>query len=277
MKAEWQKSEQSLAHRLFSASPLPLLNYIVWCVRILEICSLYFFLTRDAVKKDEIVSFVITFLEKEEGWGHIPSDRYATTMVWTTLLLVASGNRQIAIELVKRSVVWLCDHVEKGFGLARYEADEYDETICLLGYPFNFIEVEKNTNSFLATVLTDLAALLAPQFYEDVINDFSACEITYYYWQFPDSKAVTVIDTNECLAYANVPHNDALKDFADFDYAAHIKDEPKAFGIVNKWGHGSLVLLSVLLKDRYFPTMWPKMIESWWSGEYLTHNADLGI
>lgn len=66
-----------------------------------------------------------------------------------------------ARDLVQKALVWLCDRVEKGFGLARYEADEFEETKVLVGSPFEFIEVAKNRSSYLATVIADLAAFWA--------------------------------------------------------------------------------------------------------------------
>ncbi len=53
-----------------------------------------------------------------------------------------SGRTDQASALIKRSTVWLCDRIEKGFGIARYDADENEETYTLLGYAFDFIKVE---------------------------------------------------------------------------------------------------------------------------------------
>ena len=238
-----------------------MLHYIVWCARVLEVSSLYFFLTRDKDTKEEIISFLLDFIEKEQGCGHIPGDRYSVSMVWTTLALIEAGRVDKATDLVKRSLIWLCDHLEKGFGLARYEADEYQETAVLLGYPFDSIKVERNRASYLATILCDLAAFIGDKdFYSDVVNDLEACEVVYSYWQFPDTQAIFTIDTAECLAYPNIPHRDSINRFEDYEYADHIKQEPNSFQIIQKVGFNSLILLSVLLKERYFPKMWKHII-----------------
>lgn len=261
LMSNWEKTEKSLVHLCLKDSSLPMLQYIVWCARILELNSLYFFLNKDENKKREITNFLIEFIEKEEGCGHIPSDRYAVTMVWILLALIKSGDKDKAIDLLRKCVVWLCDRVEKGFGLARYEADEYEETIALLGYPFDFIKVDKNKSSFLATILADLAAFAGnKEFYGDVINDFEACEISYNYWQFPDTKAIFEIETEKCRAYPNIPHQHSINNFEDFEYSEHIRHESQSFQITEKVGNQSLILLSVLLKDRYFPTMWRQII-----------------
>ena len=238
-----------------------MLQYIVWCARVLELSSLYFLLVKDETIRNQIVDFLLEFIEKEEGCGHIPSDRYTVSIVWAVIVLIKTNKINEAIDLVKRGTIWLCDRVENGFGIARYEADEYEETKTLLGYPFDFIDVDKNRSYFFATALSDIAALIGDkQFYNDVFNDLAACEIVYNYWQFPDTNAILTIENEECLTYPNIPFNEELNSFEDFNYAAHIKDEPREFQIIEKTGKESLVLLSILLKDRYFPTMWKNII-----------------
>jgi len=260
-KSGWEASSKSLLALAGEGSGLPMLQYIVWCARVLELSSLYYFLSKDKSVKEEIINFLLEFLEKEPGCGHIPSDRYAVSVVWTVLALVHSEKRDEAIKLIRRGVVWLCNHVEKGFGISRFDADEYEETATLLGYPFEAIKVRKNRSSFFATILADLLAFIGDKdFYRDVVHDFEACEIAFHYWQFPDTTALFTIKNDECRTYVNVPHRDGLGNFEDFDYAAHVKDEPQSFQIVEKAGADSLVVLSTFLKDRYFPTMWKQIL-----------------
>lgn len=263
LKSDWENIGKSLLHLCLRYSSFPMLHYIVWCARISEICSLYYFLTPNESEKNEIIDFLSNFIETEEGFGHIPSDRYAVSLVWITLALLQSGKQDEAVELVKQSAVWLFDRVQNGFGLARYEADEQTETNTLLGYPFDFVNTEKNKNSFLATIVADLAAFIEDkQLYSDIVNDAEACEIAYNYWQFPDTKAIFTILTEECRNYPNIPHQDSINSFDDFEYSLHLKDEPESFQIVDKIGKESLILLSILLKDRYFPTLWKRIISS---------------
>ena len=260
-KRDWENSEKSLVQLSAKDNSLPMLQYVVWCARVLEISSLLLFLTKDKTERNETIDFLVDFIEKEEGCGHIPSDRYTVSVVWPVLALIKSEKTSEAIGLIKQSIIWLCDRVEKHFGIARYEADEYEQTATLLGYPFDFIKVDKNRSFLFATALNDLAAFTGEkQFYSDVFNDIAACEIVYNYWQFPDTKAIFTIDNEECLTYPNIPFNEELGTVGSLDYAPHIRDEPKSFRIVEKIGTESLVLLSILLKDRYFPTMWRQII-----------------
>lgn len=260
-KLYWEENEKSLLQLCLKENSMPMLQYLVWGTRVLDICSLYFFLTKDKAVQDEIANLLLDFTEKEECCGHIPSDRYAVSIVWALLLLIQCKKIDAALNLIKRSTIWLCDRVENGFGLGRYEADEYEEVATLLGYPFECVKVEKNTSSFLATVLVDLAAFIGdPKFYADVVNDVAACEIAYNYWQFPDTNAIFTIETEECRAYPNIPHQDSIDAFENLEYAEHIKHESRSFQIMNKVGNEGLILLSILLKDRYFPTIWKQII-----------------
>jgi hypothetical protein len=260
-KNSWESTSKQLLPLAGEKTGLPMLHYLVWSARVLETTSLYFFLTKEQAERDKIISFLIEFIEREKGCGHIPGDRYAISILWPSLALIKAGYADKALDLVKRGVIWVCDRVENGFGLAHYDADEYEETAILLGYSFDSIQVEENRSSYLATIAADLAAFIGDkEFYSNVINDFEACEIAYSYWQVPDTKAIFTITTKECIAYPNITHQYLLTDFEDFTYAEHIKHEPNSFKITQKAGLSSLILLSGLLKDRYFPKMWKRII-----------------
>jgi hypothetical protein len=255
-KSDWE-TEESLTAICFRDGFFPLMNYLVWCARILEILSLYYFLI-DKSEKDKVISFLARFIEKEQGCGHIPGDRYASSLVWPTLALIQSGKFDEAKILVRRSTVWLCDKVENGFGIAHWDADEQEETAVLLFYPFDFIRVEPHKSFYLASVLVDLSAFIGDNaFYGDITNDIEACEIAYFYWQFPDTKAIFTIDTEDCLKFSSMVHSaDEIRE----DYAEYLSEEPDSFQIVQTVGLSSLVMLSTLLKDRYFPKTWSKLI-----------------
>jgi hypothetical protein len=257
-KSDWEEAKDSLTQICFRDGFFPIVNYLVWCARFLEIAALYFFLSNDKSEKDKVISFIAKFIEKENGCGHIPGDRYSATLVWPTLALIQSKKIDAAKNLVRRSAIWLCDKVEKGFGIAHWDADEQEETAMLLFYPFDFIRVEPHKSFYLATVLVDLAAFIGDkEFYADITNDLEACEIAYFYWQFPDTKAIFTIDTEECRKYSGmVYYSDEIR----HDYAEYLKDEPDSFQITQKAGLNSLVLLSILLKDRYFVKMWKQIV-----------------
>lgn len=119
----------------------------------------------------------------------------------------------------------------------------------MLGYAFDFRKVDHNRSSYLATIVSDLAAFIGDkELYADIVNDLAACEIVYSYWQFPDTEAILTIDTEECRTYPNIQHQFSISTFEDFEYAEHIKYEPSYFQIVEKASLNSLILLSVCLR-----------------------------
>jgi hypothetical protein len=261
LSSQWQSAERDFLRVCGPGSSCPMLNYPVWCARVVEIGGLYFFLSSNESEREKTITFLIDFINLEQGVGHIPGDRYSVSLVWTTLALLKCGKTDHAIQLLKKALIWLCDRMEKGWGLAEYDASETEETAILLSYPFDFINRKRKCSSYLATVITDLAAFIGDkEFYGDCFNDIEACEFGYTYWQFPDTKAVFSIDTEEVLTYANIPHEEVLTRFEDLSYAEHIRNEPNDFRITEKAGMKSLVMLSVLLKDRYFPRQWSSIL-----------------
>lgn len=256
VNAQWETSEKQVLNLVGpQTATVPMLHYLVWCSRILEIHALLFHLTDDEKEREAIASCLTTLIETEQGCGHPPSDRYATTLVWTTLALVRSNRPDIATQLIKKATIWLCDRIEKGFGIANYDADEFEQTAILVGYSFSSVRVHKDPSSFLATVLAALAAYLNDnELYALLINDFAACEVAHEYWQVPDSEALFTIYSKDSRTYPNSVHEGELTD--GFAYAQHLADEPEHFRIVDKIGTSSLILLSVLLKDRFFPKTW---------------------
>jgi hypothetical protein len=260
-KADWEGVDKVLTRLCFPQSYFPVANYLVWCARVVEQASLYNFLLEDQEEKDRVIAFIIEFIEREEGCGHLPGDRYTVTTVWTTLALLKAGKVDEAINFIKRNVIWLCDRVDKGFGLAHYDAEEYEESAYLVGYPFEAIDIKHNQSSYLATALADLAAFIeGREFYADVVNDIEASEIAYNYWQLPDTASIFTIETKEVLFYPNDPHQFDLTAFEEYIYAEHIKHEPDSYQITGKAGVSSLILLSILLKDRFFPKMWRQIV-----------------
>ena len=107
----------------------------------------------------------------------------------------------------------------------------------------------------------DLSAFIGDKpLYSDLINDFAACDVVYSYWQFPDTNAAFTIETEECTTYANVGHSESIDLENSLGYAEHMKDEPDSFSITKSTGAKSLILLSVLLRDRYFPKAWTEIL-----------------
>lgn len=238
-----------------------ILKYPIVCARILEVAGLLYFLSSRGDERERMVTLIKRLLDDEPGCAHPVSDRYAVAIIVPVLALLNHGDRNLAQTYLKQLTIWLCDRYEHGAGLAGLESNALFETTQLLGYPFSGLDVKPIRQSFAATAVIDLAACLdKPDFYRDVINDFLASNITFPYWQSTDTPGQFLFTADDVVQYPNVIFRDEFTHFEDFAYAEHIEHETKTFmtvGLVGPIGH---LITSLVVRDRYFPTLWPTII-----------------
>jgi hypothetical protein len=239
------------------AGDLHMNTYPVQCARIIEIASLAYFTAADGENRDQYVEFAAEFAQAEPGCAHPIGDRYAASLVLATLLLLDGRRASVAKALLERATVWLCDHYHREPGLAGLEADEEFETTTLLGSAFAFIDIHPRRSSFLATALLDLVAFSGdPDLYADMVNDVKAVRIAPEYWQPQDTVGAVRIEGEDVLQYPHVEFADALP-VDGLPYADHIPDELARFRFVELYGRVAAVALIALLRDRYFPRLFP--------------------
>jgi hypothetical protein len=257
-KEIWDKSGNNLSSIV--PGPNNLMTYLIHCSHVMEISSLLFFIENEQAEKDNIKTFLIDLINKEPGCARIPSDFYGISLVLPILVLNSTGNRDIALKLIRDATIWLCDRYQKGIGLADISADPNEETEILCGYAFDFIKVHKRTGSFVAAIISDLAAFLSDGvLYSNIINDIKASNIFPQYWQVPDNQSLFTQDGEDIIQYPNIEYIDDLLPFDGFSFAEHIKHEVRSFSITEKTGPLGLFMLMLLLRDRYFPTIWPSV------------------
>ena len=155
--------------------------------------------------------------------------------------------------------MWLCDRYQDGNGLASVEASANEEVSLLLGQPQDGLPRQL---SFLATVLSDLAAFLGNgEFYSNVVNDVKATRIYPEYWQTKDTLGQFLIDGEDVIQYLNIEYDDALASpFEQWHFAEHIREETRAYEMAHRIGPSGYLAVMLLLRDRYFPTLWPGMV-----------------
>lgn len=255
----WQEAGKNLISLIKGLGHMT--TYLVHCARILEVSGYLYFMEDDAKARTQISSFIEDLVSKEPGCAHIPGDRYAISLVLPVIVLYATSRAEAARDFLRRVVIWLCDRYEDGWGLASFEADPDDEIITLFGHPFEFIPQRKRGGSLLASVVSDLAAFLGNErFYSDVVNDIRASRIHPEYWQASDTEGLFRIEATDVIGYPYIEYEDNLTNFGSFDFAEHIVDEVRSFRIQQLVGPLSLMSLMLLLRDRYFPTMWPLLV-----------------
>ncbi len=253
----WQQERNLL---IATNGAVSMTTYLVQCARIMDVAALTYFLTDSEEVRRQAAALVEALVREEPGCAHPLSDRYAISIVLATLILCDCHHYDLARDLLACTTIWLCDRAEEGMGLASFEANEVEETLTLLGYPFEGIAIANIGGSLLAAALCDLAAFVGDSdLYGDIVNDIKACHILPEYWQPVDSAGVCRIDGEDVIAYPNVRYVDTLTTFDDFTFADHIPHESDSFRIVDVFGLSTLVVLMVLLRDRSFPKLWHRL------------------
>jgi len=255
-KTLWEESGNNLTSIVNGSNSF--LMYSIQCARTMEVAGILYFLEVEQSEKDDILSFIVNFISQEPGCAHIPSDYYAVSLVLPVLSLCYSGHIDIAEQLLHHSTVWLCDRYQDGFRLADISATPYDEIATLFGYPFDFIRVRPRRSSFCASVICDLAAFIAnSELYSNIVNDIKASNIFPQYWQVPDTTSLFTLDGEDIINYPNIDYSDDYLPFESFTFAEHMKHETQVFPITEITEPIGLLLMMLLLRDRYFPTLWP--------------------
>jgi hypothetical protein len=243
---------------LLAVVSLGMTTYLVQCARVMELASLAYFSSSDEVARSEIAAFLDDFIHSEPGCGHPLSDQYVVSLVMAALVLIDARRQRTVQDLLRRATVWVCDRYECGMGLAGLEADEALETRTLLGCNFDFILLPRPAGSFLAMALCDLTAFAGDQaLYADIVNDIKACEIHMEYWQPQDSVGACSVEGDDVLHYPSVYVSDELVEPSEYQYAEHVQHECATFRFVDAFGPAAAVALMALLRDRYFPKLWP--------------------
>ena len=255
-KSLWDNAGNNLSSVIPGSNSM--MAYLIHCARIMEVAGCLYFIEHEQAERDKIISFLVSFLSQEPGCANIPSDYYAISLVLPILSLCSTGHRDIGVQLLHHATVWLCDRYQDGFGLADISADPYEEIVTLFGYPFDFIRIQPRRGSFAASVICDLAAYVADtELYANIVNDIKAANIVPQYWQVPDTTSLFILDGEDIINYPKIDYSDVHLPFEDFSFADHIKHESRSFSITKHTGPLGPSLMMLLLRDRYFPTLWP--------------------
>lgn len=250
-----------------STAMLVMTTYLVQCARVIEVTALAYFSTDKEPVRQRLGAFLEAFIQEEPGCRRPLSDRYTISVTLATLVLCDQQRAAAARAMVEHVAIWLLDRVEKGAGLAAFEANEQEETQVLLGYMFDFIDLPQAGGSILASALCALAAFLGDrQLYADIVNDIAVYQIFPEYWQASDTNGVCRIEGEDVRGFPNVRHAEELTFFKDYTFADYLPSESSTFRIVDVFGLSALPILMALLRDRYFPKLWPHLALGWAGG-----------
>jgi hypothetical protein len=226
-------------------------TYPVRCTRIAELVGLRSLRLRsdDREQATEMAAWLSRFVEAQPGAAHPISDQYAVSLIPTALAL-AGDDPDGAGRFLKSATVWLCDSYERDrLGLASFSATPLEEIERLLGSSLESVEMERRRDSWIATVLLDLAATLGlEELYADIYNDLQAVGIY--------ARALRLREGPDEFDRAGMGN----RLDPNVDFAPSLEDQPVAPHHADTSGQGlcgqgrawDLLAISSALRDRSF-------------------------
>lgn len=154
------------------------------------------------------VDFVERFVAAQPGAAHPISDRWAVSIVPAAILLHSHSSP--ALEPWLRQVAaWICDRHDRQPGLASVYASAEQELKQLLGEPYEHLDVARRKQSFVASVVLDLASILQlNSLYEDALNDFLAVDLAFPVMEPADELGQYFYDGPGLFYEANVAYDE---------------------------------------------------------------------
>lgn len=157
-------------------------TYPARCLRIIEILGLFGLLLVESGEDEralDLAEWLARFIERQPGAARPLSDRWAIALIPPVLLLARTGNGDRAEPFLTDVARWLGDRHDNGEpGLAGFAADPLTEVSYLLGGTLEHVTIPERRQSYLASVLLDLAAALElPALYDLAFNEAAALDV----------------------------------------------------------------------------------------------------
>lgn len=235
----------------------PIATYPVLCLTLGEALAFAFFASEDDAVRAEALSKLRKLAVVEQGMTHPIGDWYVASVVAIVRALAKSGQNDVARTYLRQLACWVLNCYSVRGGLASFEDDESAEFFQLFAADFPALHRPTRRESLMVTAIMDLCAYIGDRkLYEDVENDIRYHGVIPNYYRTLDSLGQFRIDGADVVYSANVRFQRALPDPHDFEYGEHLVDEPRAYAMSNRFGESAHLALSLLLRNRYFPTTW---------------------
>src|ERR1700736_560397 len=232
-----------------------LVAYRVHAARLIEALALWYFLEPDMAQREIAAQRLRKIIASEKGAAQPISDRYAVSVVAATRALIEMGCHYDAGTYLRQVATWTLGQYADRSGLASLEADEEQATELFLSADFPELKHPKRSESFLITAVTDLAAYLGDQeLYSDIVSDIATNRVYPEYVVMSDTVGQFFFEDEGLPRIVNIPLEFDTTVADHCQNAPHLRDEPAAFRIAERYGSETLLAISLLLRDRYFPT-----------------------
>jgi hypothetical protein len=236
--------------------PTAYVTYPARCVSLVEILSLLALLKIENGEEDAgvIAEYVARFLERHPGTAHPISDRWAVSLIPPVLLMAARDNLDRVVALLTEVTRWIGDRYEgDSVGLASPTASPEDEVTYLLGTPLEHIELRRRSESYVSTVVLDLAAMLEMgHLFQAARNDFLAVNAMACVVEAQDTNGQYIHGASDTRYEPNMQYSEQWNPTDGWKVAPHHNRGPASYYLerVNRlWDH---LAVSAVLRDRHF-------------------------
>ena len=231
-------------------------TYPVFCLRVIEILGLLYLREKPEAhsRSDALGQFIVNFITSNPGAAHPISDRWAVSLIAGVLATAQRGNIKVIRDLLLETTRWVADRYEhSGLGLAAMHSTPKEEVERLLGNPFEHIAIDRRAQSYIATVVLDLAAIVGlGDVYETAINEFLAVELCPTMIESPDTAAQYMLQSGELSFNSNVEYAESWQPKDGWKVAPHherARTDYYLSRIGRSWDH---LAITFLLRDRHF-------------------------
>lgn len=249
-----------------SSDPTAFVTYPVFCQSLIEVLGLLYLLdwSDDKPRRDKLGSFVVKFVRTNPGACHPISDRRAASIAVTALLLMQRGERQAVEEFLRSVTKWVADRYEStALGLCESDCTPSEEVDRLLGEYFEHITLEKRQESYVATVVLDLAAIFK---LSDILalatNEFLAVELLPSTIEVGDTPSQYSLQGDDIAHTHGLEYEISPTEMDGWWVAAHHRRAKADYylqRIERYWEH---LTLSSVLRDRHFLETWRYFVKS---------------
>jgi hypothetical protein len=255
--AVWTLREETQGKKLSQVVPgvSAFITYPLLCTQLGEALALTYMGSNDVAKQSSALSKLKTLIAMEPGVSKVFSDSQAVSVVAICRALESAGDIVLAQSYLRKVSFEALNLYANRLGMASIEDDEQGEVGRLLGTDFPDIRPPQRYESFMVTAILDLAAFLDDKnLYEDVVNDVAVNRMCPQYYRPLDSRGQFRYDGEDVVRSINVEFEPTLT--PGFGFGQHHSDEPRSYRLQSAFGSTGFLILSLLLRDRYFPTTW---------------------
>jgi len=176
---EAAENRDALLHWVGGGMPR-MIGYAVACAKTIEylgLSCLHLESIGRVVEARSRADLCAKFSTAQPGCIHPVSDRFAASYPPAIAAMARFGHRDTASMLVRKTMKWVCDRYESGWGLASTYSTPDEEVRTLLGVPFESVEGKKRPQSLVAVALADSAHVFLPEDYPVIVNEIHAVKM----------------------------------------------------------------------------------------------------